>query len=133
MSAVDFVLYCTGISTVLVSLAVAVRLVKTGGQSTKTNKDAGSPPKWEPVPDPGGDLSNRLQAFQSARYASPIVQRQMGPDVNPPRPAIRPIRPIAARPKPPATPPPATPIKRPASQDDKVVPLPIKMKKDKED
>lgn len=118
--AVDFILYCLGISAILVSTGVSIKLV-TGTARSRTSKDQ-STPKWEPVPDPTTDgLENRLRTFQSARYASPLVRRQLSADAGPRPPQPRP--PI--------------PIRRPTSPktDDKVVPLPVKMKKepDKED
>lgn len=121
MQATDFFLYCLGISVVLVSTAGALRLMSPSRPKVSKEQPA---PKWEPVPDPtDAGLHGRLQAFQSARYASPIVKRQLGEDVGP-------------RQRPPVAPPPI-PIRRPAPprdpEGDKVVPLPVKMKPKKEE
>lgn len=118
MSSLDFVLYCLGSSAVLLSTALAIRLVATARRSRPQEPQ---PSTQVPVPDPGDELSNRLKAFQAARYASPIVRRQFDPSQGPrpalPRPPLPPRKPVAPK------------------QDEKVVPLPVKMKKepDKED
>lgn len=119
--AVDFILYCLGISTILVSSGLSIKLV-TGASKARVSKDQAGP-KWEPMPDPASQgLESRLQAFQAARYASPIIQRHLNADTGPrPTPTLRP---------PPPRPP--IPIRKPPAvkTDDKVVPLPLKMKKD---
>lgn len=87
MAAVDFLLYCAGISTVLVSGAGAIRLIIGGKGTTKKEPPA---VKREAIMDPGTDvLQERLQAFQTARYASPITQRRLDADAGPaPRPYL---------------------------------------------
>jgi len=126
VTAVDFVLYCLGCGIVTVSSAAAIRLVL--GARRSSPKEHVPTPKWEAVPDPSDGLTDRLQAFQGARFASPIVQRTLPDDAGPP--LRRPPRvPMALRPVPRPQPAPAPPPrKRP--DDNKVIPIPLKMKKE---
>lgn len=122
MQAVDFVLYCLGASAVLVSSAASIRLVTGGRPAPKPAKPPA--PKFEAVPDPGDGLQDRLTAFQSARFASPIVQRQLSDDAGPP-PRFPPVR---RAPLP--VPPPRRPV--PPKEEDNVIPIPLKMRKNTE-
>ena len=128
VQAVDFLWYCLGISSVLVASAGAVRIVRPATAGTKAKE---TPPaqKWEPISDPADDLHGRLQTFQSTRFGAPIVQRQLDPSAGPP---LR--SPLSSLPRPPLRPltkvPPPPLRKQPAVRtDDKVVQIPLKMKK----
>jgi len=132
VQAVDFMLYCLGTSSVLVAAATSVRIVMNVWLPNKEKAHV-TVPKRGDVPDPStDDLTTRLHAFQAARYSSPIVRRQLSPDAGPPlrsplstlpRPAIRPV------PKPAPPPLPRRPV---PTDENKVVPLPLKMKKGEE-
>lgn len=85
INAIDFLEYCCGLSFVLVSTATAYRLVKVNNVSKKINASVNTK-KWEPIPDQTAEgLANRLSAFQSARFASPIVQRKFSNDASQPK------------------------------------------------
>lgn len=123
MQAVDFVLYCLGTSSVLVASAAAYRIAAGARNATAANKtkETAAIPKWEPVPDPSTeDLAGRLQVFQAARFASPIVQRQLDPQAGPPTrlqmPSRPNIRPTTARP-------PVAPPRKPQTEGEVVIPL----------
>lgn len=123
--AINFALFCFGISVCVVSAAYAFKLVMSVFHSSKHTSE--HPQKrWEPMTNPGPDgLAERLHAFQTLRYASPIVRRRLDNDAGPRPPSQRPL-------------PPPIPIRRPSMSvqppkdpnDDKVVPLPVKMKKE---
>jgi hypothetical protein len=132
---VDFLLYCAGCGIVLVSSGAAIRLIK--GSVSKAPSKAPLPapaPKWEPVPEPSSEgLADRLTAFQSARFATPIVRpRALEYAPTPGEPGsprvVPPIRGIRTRAY--STPRQPTPPKKPAApaNDSNVVPLPMKMK-----
>ena len=129
MQALDFVLYCVGASTFMVTSVVSVRiLVETGKRP---------PPKVAksmPVEQADDHLASRLRDFQTARYASPIVQRKFdaetasklrSPVTGLPRPAIRPV--------PRVVPPPARHLPVPQrTRDDNAIAIPLKQKKNEE-
>lgn len=75
----DVLVYCVAASVVIVALAAAYRLVRTSTLA--------APPLPEiPVSveaDTTNVLAARLQEFQAARFASPIVQRVLPPDAHP--------------------------------------------------
>jgi hypothetical protein len=80
--ALNFFVYCAGIGVLCSSLALAVRLVV--GRWPSHNERITTKAQWEPMPDPAGDkLVGRLADFQSARFASPIVQRTLREDAGP--------------------------------------------------
>ncbi len=85
MTEFEFLTYCVGVSTVIVSLGVAIRLGRHPPIPARV--DQADTQRPEPVADL---LAARLQALQEARYASPIVQRVLDPRAVPLR---RPVRP----------------------------------------
>ena len=126
MTAIDFLLYCTGTGVVLVSGAAAVRLIAGSRPHTVQSKPAPAP-KWEPLPDPAAEgLADRLQAFQTTRFASPIVRRREDRPPTPGEPGgprvVPPIRTLQPRTRPYSTP------VQPKKPDDNVVPLPMKQR-----
>jgi hypothetical protein len=143
ISGVDFMMYCAGVGTLMVSSAAAFRLIagdrrnadairhKTEQAMTKNT------PKWEPIPDPASEgLQDRLQAFQAARFSSPIVQRTLTDDVGP---VVRPViipPPISHEQRwAPRVPTRLRPTRTTPSNDtklNKVVQFPMKQKKDPE-
>jgi hypothetical protein len=129
MDAVSFLEYCTGCSIVLLSMGTMVKLVRVGSKSSRT-EDSPSKPKWEPIPDSTADgLHGRLEAFQSARFASPIVQRSLSADAGPTRrDAIYPAAPMTVlqRPRPIQTPRQTVQTKSTAAS--KVVQIPLKQR-----
>lgn len=91
--ATEFLWVCLGSSTLLVSTAGSLWMLGFGRKSSKSSlQDAPTVPRSFPVqqakvvlnedlpgtPDHAG-LAKRLQEFQHARYASPIVQRVVDP------------------------------------------------------
>lgn len=131
MTPVDFLLYCTGASTVSLSIAASIRLIM--GERAHRPVQA-SKPDWQPVAEPvapADGLQDRLQSFQSARFSSPIVQRRLGEDAGPRvRPVVIPPRRDTpfSRPVQPKLP----PKKQTESPDNNVIPLPVKPKRDEE-
>jgi len=71
LSAFEFFLYCVGIGTLLVSIAGACRLLL--GIERQSPREQNTLPVDEPETNAG--LARRLQEFQTARFATPIVQR----------------------------------------------------------
>lgn len=95
MTALEFLTYCAGISTVIVSTGAAIRL---GRRPPAPSAPARSEQASLEPPDPAADaLAARLRAFQGARFASPIVQRSLDPQAVPLR---RPVRSTPATPAP---------------------------------
>ena len=93
MTALEFLTYCAGISTVIVSTGAAIRL----GRRPAAPHQAPEPAPSE-APEPAVDaLAARMHALQQARYASPIVQRVLSRDAVPVR---RPVRPTPVTPAP---------------------------------
>ena len=70
MAALDFVLYCLGVSVVMLSVFGSIRLVRRRGASAVTEDT-------KQVALPESDLEARLRHFQQTRFASPIVRRQL--------------------------------------------------------
>lgn len=91
MTAVEFFLYCAGSGTLLVSFAAAARLVRQ-----PVSRQRAAQPRWEPVPEQGDPnlegLAKRLQQVQHARYASPIVYRELPVGAGPQQRVIVPAR-----------------------------------------
>lgn len=85
MNAVDFVMYCAGTGILVISVGVAIRLTSSLFYRTRKNTTHTSQEKiWEPISDPASDgLAKRLVEFQTARYASPILQRSLSEDAGP--------------------------------------------------
>jgi hypothetical protein len=80
MVAFDFVMYCAGVSMVVLAFSGAVRVIISPRRHSNDHEG----PSRVPVPDPVVDaFSSRLQAIQEARYSSPIVRRQLDPNVGP--------------------------------------------------
>lgn len=116
MTALDFIMYCTGIAIVAISIGLAVRLVSSVRPRQKRLVTNDNGRVCEPVSDPNGEgLVKRMLAFQAARYSSPIVKRTLDKDAGPqPRQFIQRSQP--------------TPFRRQSKQSDKVVQFPQKMK-----
>lgn len=136
MTALDFIMYCTGFGIVTISVGVALRL--SSGTFIRRKKSEIQPAGeqvWQPVPvtDPSGEgLAKRMLEFQTARYGSPIMQRQLSEDAGPrQRSFSRPSQP-AAGPFPPRTPAvrPQLRVVPPSTGPEKVVQFPQKMRKD---
>lgn len=72
MTAIDFLLACVGMSTIVLALAGAIRIVK-GVPSTRPRPTPATQVRVEH--DPADDMGARVRAFQEARFSSPIVQR----------------------------------------------------------
>ena len=89
MTALDFIMYCTGFGIVTISIGVALRLSSgTFQRRRKAEAPASNEQVWQSVPvtDPSGEgLAKRMLEFQTARYASPIMQRQLSDDAGPPQ------------------------------------------------
>jgi hypothetical protein len=123
----QFVLYCTGMGTLIVSVAVAVRILTGGKKQNSSARILAEKPKWEPIPDPTADvLTDRLAAFSNARFASPIVQRVLSEDAGP---LIRKPTPLIPR-RHQMMKPPQLPQRR--INMEKVVKLPLKQRKGEE-
>ncbi len=130
MQAVDFVLYCLGTGLLLLSGGGAVRLMRRERGHTPV-PPAPKRPEEPPVNDMG--LNDRLRAFQSQRFASPIIRQQFERDGYTPSPGepggrrvVPPVRAIQPRTKPFSTPrqPPVKPA--PKKETSNVVPFPQK-------
>jgi len=127
MQAVDFLIYCCGIASVLMSLGMTVRLIR----KQQVPKFVARAPDDEPTTaanDVG--LVDRLQRFQDARFAPPIIQKQLERAEYVPSPGepggprrIPPARVLQPRTRPFSTP--RQPPPRP--KDANVIPLPVKM------
>jgi len=85
MTAVEFLTYCAGISTVIVSMGAAIRLGRRPPVPPAPELASPGPPP-EPPLDP---LAARMRELQEARYASPIVQRVLSRDAVPVRRHVR--------------------------------------------
>jgi len=136
MTSLDFIMYCTGVGIVSVSLGAALRLASgTFQRRRKVETPATNEQVWQPVPvtDPSGEgLAKRMLEFQTARYASPIMQRQLSDDAGPrrapfSRPTQQPQSPM--QPKVPAVKPQLR-VVAPNAGPEKVVQFPQKMRKD---
>ena len=131
MQALDFLLYCGGISGLLVSGAWAVRLVRSPGGGKLPSSSAPTRVGDEPTPAEH-DLVGRLQAFQTQRYAPIISRRQVEHVPSPGEPdgprVVPPLRAVPPRTRPYSTPRQPTPT-RPKQEPAKVVQLPVKMPK----
>ena len=136
MTALDFIMYCTGFGIVTISIGAALRLSSgTFQRRRKVDAPTSGEQVWQPVPvtDPSGEgLAKRMLEFQTARYASPIMQRQLSDDAGPrrgsfsrpPQPPSCPIVPRVAAVKP------RLRVVAPATSPEKVVQFPQKMRKD---
>ena len=133
--AVDFLLYCTGCSSVLLSVALAARML----MSVRTRKPpAASPPARadnDTTTPAEHDLVGRLEAFQTQRYA-PTLRRPVidytpgpgepgGPRVIPPK--LRAVPPPKGRTFSAPKQPQKAPTSPPKPETSNVVPLPVKM------
>lgn len=116
MTALDFIMYCTGIAIVAISIGLAVRLVSSVGRRQKRSVINDNGRVYEPVSDPNGEgLVKRMLDFQTARYSSPIVKRTLDKDAGPqPRQFIQHSQP--------------TPFRRQSKQSNKVDQFPQKIK-----
>ena len=123
----QFVLYCMGSGILLMSSAIALRILFVGTKKTErsvlTEKH-----KWEPIPDPTSDgLNERLTEFAATRFASPIVQRHLTEGVG-----VNHGHPVPLIPRHPMIRPPVRLPQR-RIKPEKVVQLPMKQWKDGED
>ena len=133
MTALDFIMYCTGIGIVTISAGVALRLSSSTLQRhRKVETPQSNEPVWQPVTEPPDGLAKRMLEFQTARYASPIMQRQLSDDAGPPRRTFsRPTQPPQGplQPRVPAVKPQLR-VVPPNTGPEKVVQFPQKMRKD---
>lgn len=128
MTALDFIMYCSGFGIVAVSAGIALRLTSgmfRQGKAETTSSES----VWQPITEPSAEgLEKRLLEFQTARYSSPIVQRSLSDDAGPrqrsfPQPTQRPqgIR----------APSPSRPLRiEPNANQEKVIHFPQKMRRD---
>jgi len=111
MQPLDFVMYCVGFGTVVVSCAVAVRLVRPAA-GLKPAAPAG-PALRQHASDPADELQVRMHDLRGTRFAPNIVRWPTScPDDEP---QLGQVRAFSQPPQPQRTP-------------QKVVPLPMKMR-----